>query len=137
MPDKLNGKAQAFLLILRWTLAIIFFANGVPKLSDPGFGAQADSFFASLRDDVIFGPYKTVFKDVIIPNAFIIASFVKYAEIALGAMFFIGWPLRFASGLATFLHLNYLCIASFPTFIYLNVLMIVCEWFIRSVHEKQ
>jgi uncharacterized membrane protein YphA (DoxX/SURF4 family) len=137
MPDKLTPKAQAFLLILRWTIAIIFFANGVPKLWDPGFGAHADSFFASLRDDVIFGPYKTVFKDLIIPNAFIIASFVKYAEITIGVIFFIGWPLRLGALLATFLHLNYLCIASFPTFIYLNVLMIVCEWMIRSAHEKQ
>ncbi len=135
MP-KLTGEAQAFLLILRWTIAIIFLANGVPKLWDPGFGAEADSFFLSLKDDIIFPPYKIVFKDLILPNAFIFASLVKYAEIALGVIFFVGWPLSTGTLAASFLHANYLCIASFPTFIYLNVLMIVAEWVCASVYKK-
>ncbi len=136
MSDKLAPKAIAYILILRWTIALIFFFNGIPKLSDPSFGANADSFFHSLKDDVIFAPYKSIFNNVVLPNVFIIASFVKYAEVAIAAMFFIGWPLRLATLTATFLHLNYLCIASFPTFIYLNILMIVAEWVCLSTFEK-
>ncbi len=136
MSDKVAPKAIAYLLILRWTIALIFFANGGPKLFDPSFGANADSFFHSLKDDVIFAPYKTVFNNLVLPNVFIIASFIKYAEVAIAAMFFIGWPLRLATMTATFLHLNYLCIASFPTFIYLNVIMIVAEWTCLSAFEK-
>ncbi len=134
--SSLPPKAHAYLLILRWILALIFFANGIPKLYDAGFGANADQFFATLTDDVIFQPYKIVLKDLIIPNAPLFASIVKYGEIALGIVFFLGWPLRLAATAATFMHLNYLAIASFPTFIYLNVLMIACEWAIVNSFEK-
>lgn len=132
----MSPRAQAYLLILRWAIALVFIANGFPKLSDPQFGAGADRFFASLSDDVIFAPYKTVLKDLVIPNAFIFASFVKYSEVFLALVFFLGWPLRLAVALATFLHLNYLCIASFPTFIYLNILMIASEWAVLSAFDK-
>ena len=101
-----------------------------------GFGVGAESFFADLTDDVIFKPYMIVLKDMVIPNAPLFASLVKYGEIALGVVFFLGWPLRTAAIAATFLHLNYLAIASFPTFIYLNVLMIACEWAIVNSFEK-
>jgi uncharacterized membrane protein YphA (DoxX/SURF4 family) len=132
----MSPKAHAYLLILRWTIALIFFANGVPKLWDEGFGVHAESFFISLRDDVIFAPYRRVLDDVVIPNAYIFASLVKYSEIAIGVFFFLGWPLKLATLAATFLHLNYLCIASFPTFIYLNVLMIVAEWAVLNAFAK-
>jgi uncharacterized membrane protein YphA (DoxX/SURF4 family) len=132
----MSPKAHAYLLILRWTIALIFFANGVPKLWDEGFGVGAESFFVSLKDDVIFSPYKRVLEDLVIPNAYIFASLVKYAEIAIGVFFFLGWPLKLATLAATFLHLNYLCIASFPTFIYLNVLMIVSEWAVLNAFTK-
>lgn len=133
----MHPRAQAYLLILRWTIAFIFLANGVPKLWDEGFGSHAPGFFKSLQDDVIFAPYKQVLKTLVIPNAFIFASFVKYSEILLGIIFFLGWPLRFGAMLGTFLHLNYLCIASFPTFIYLNLLMIVCEWAVLYAFSKE
>ncbi len=133
----MNPRAMAYLLILRWTIALIFFANGVPKLWDEGFGVHADDFFKTLKDDVIFSPYKEVLKTLIIPNAFIFANFVKYSEILLGVIFFLGWPLRAGAMLGTFLHLNYLCIASFPTFIYLNALMIVCEWTLLYAFSKE
>jgi len=123
-------------MVLRWTIALIFFANGVPKLFDEGFGVNADQFFATLSDDVIIKPYRIVLKDLVIPNAPIFASLVKYGEIALGIVFFLGWPLRTAAIAATFLHLNYLAIASFPTFIYLNVLMIAAEWACVHAFEK-
>jgi uncharacterized membrane protein YphA (DoxX/SURF4 family) len=129
-------KAIVYLYILRWVLALIFFANGVPKLSDPGFGADAEQFFATLNDDVIIKPYKIVLNDFVIPNAHIVASLIKYGEIALGISFFLGWPLRLTAICATFLHLNYLAIASFPTFIYLNILMIAVEWACVHVFEK-
>lgn len=129
-------KAIVYLYILRWVLALVFFANGVPKLSDPGFGADAEQFFATLNDDVIIKPYKIVLNDFVIPNAHIVASLIKYGEIALGISFFLGWPLRLTAICATFLHLNYLAIASFPTFIYLNVLMIAVEWACVHVFEK-
>jgi len=133
----MSGKAIAYLLILRWCLAFIFLANGVPKFWDPGFGAGAEDFFASLKDDVIFKPYLLVLKDLVIPNAFIFAAFIKYSEVLLGIIFFIGWPLRLGAMLATFLHLNYLCIASYPTFIYLNVLMIAAEWAMVHVFSNK
>lgn len=129
-------KAQAYILILRWVIALIFFANGFPKLNDPSFGANADNFFHSLKDDIIFAPYKPIFNTFVLHNVYLVASFVKYSEVAISVIFFIGWPLRPATLLASFLHLNYLCIASFPTFIYLNVLMIVAEWVCLSASEK-
>ena len=130
--------ALAFPLVLLFVLvlALVFFANGVPKLSDPGFGADAEQFFATLNDDVIIKPYKIVLNDFVIPNAHIVASLIKYGEIALGISFFLGWPLRLTAICATFLHLNYLAIASFPTFIYLNILMIAVEWACVHVFEK-
>lgn len=132
----MSPKAHAYLLVLRWTIALVFFANGIPKLYDAGFGVDADQFFGTLYDDVIFKPYKIVLKDLVIPNAHIFASLIKYGEIALGVVFFLGWPLRLAGLAATFLHLNYLAIASFPTFIYLNVLMIAAEWACVNAFEK-
>ena len=132
----MTPKAHAYMLILRWTIALIFFANGVPKLYDPGFGVDAEQFFSTLSDDVIFKPYRIVLHDLVIPNAPIFASLVKYGEIALGIVFFLGWPLRTAAVAAGFLHLNYLAIASFPTFIYLNVLMIAAEWACVNAFEK-
>ncbi len=133
----LAPRAQAYILILRWTIALIFFANGWMKLKDPSFGANADSFFYSLQDDVIFAPYKLVFKNIIMPNVYLVASFVKYAELALAGIFFIGFPLRIGTWVATFLHLNYLCIASFPTFIYLNAIMIVAEWAVLNTFANK
>ena len=132
----MSPKALAYLLVLRWTIAIIFFANGVPKLWDEGFGVHAESFFNTLNDDVIFSPYKRVLEDLVIPNAYIFASLIKYSEIGIGIAFFLGWPLKLATMAATFLHLNYLCIASFPTFIYLNALMIVAEWACLNAFTK-
>ncbi|MCE2928956.1 MAG: DoxX family membrane protein [Candidatus Caenarcaniphilales bacterium] len=132
----MSPKATAYLLILRWAIAFVFLANGFTKLSDPSFGANADDFFRSLGDDVIFNPYKTVLKDMVIPNAFIFASFVKYSELFLAAVFFFGWPLRLAVMLSTFLHLNYLCIASFPAFMYLNIIMIAAEWAVMTAFDK-
>ena len=132
----MSQNAYAYLLVLRWVVAFVFFANGVPKLYDAGFGVDADQFFPTLLDDVIFKPYKIVLKDLVIPNAPIFASLIKYGEIALAVTFLMGWPLRLATMTATFLHLNYLCIASFPTFIYLNILMIAAEWACLHVFEK-
>ncbi len=133
----MSSKAQAYILILRWTIALIFFLNGAPKLNNPDFGAEAERFFYSLKDDIIFGPYKLIFKNLVLPNVYLISSFVKYAEIFLAATFFFGFPLRFSTYLASFLHLNYLCIASFPTFIYLNMIMIVAEWVCMSAAQKE
>lgn len=123
-----GAKLQAYMLILRWTLSLIFFVMAGPKFFDPNFGAHADSYFYSLRDNIIVPPYTTFFDKVILPNVYIFASFVKYAELAIAASFFIGWPMRLTVLLATFMHLNYLCIANFPSLVYLNGLMIVCEW---------
>ncbi|MDD9899229.1 MAG: DoxX family membrane protein [Candidatus Melainabacteria bacterium] len=128
MNPKFAPKVMAYLLILRWTLSLIFFVMGAPKLFDANFGASADIYFASLRDDIILSPYTGFFNKVVIPNAFIFASLVKYAELAIAGAFFIGFPMRLAVFAATFLHINYICIASFPSLLYLNVLMIVCEW---------
>jgi uncharacterized membrane protein YphA (DoxX/SURF4 family) len=111
----MSPKATAYLLILRWAIAFVFLANGFTKLSDPSFGANADDFFRSLGDDVIF---------------------VKYSELFLAAVFFFGWPLRLAVMLSTFLHLNYLCIASFPAFMYLNIIMIAAEWAVMTAFDK-
>lgn len=128
MNPKFAPKVMAYLLILRWTLSLIFFVMGAPKLFDASFGASADTYFHSLRDDIILSPYTTFFDKVVLPNVFIFASFVKYAELAIAAAFFIGFPMRIAVFGATFLHINYICIASFPSLLYLNILMIVCEW---------
>lgn len=134
----MTPKAHAYMLILRWTIALIFFANGVPKLYDPGFGVDAEQFFGSLLNDVlpVFKAYKIVLKDLVIPNAPIFASLIKYGEIALGIVFFLGWPLRTAAIAAGFLHLNYLAIASFPSFVYLNILMVAAEWACVNAFEK-
>lgn len=136
MSSNLAPKAQAYLLILRWALSLIFFVMAAPKLFDAGFGANADSYFYSLRDNIIIPPYTVLFDKVILPNVYIIASFIKYAELAIAAAFFLGWPMRLAVLLATFLHLNYICIANFPSLLYLNGLMIICEWACLAVVES-
>ena len=121
---------------MRWVIGIIFILNAMPKFSDPSFGSQADIFFASLRDDIIFSPYETLFDDMILPNAFIIAKFIKYAEMILGICFIVNFPMRLAVLVALFLHVNYLCIASLPTFMFLNVMMISSEFVIYGASEK-
>ncbi|MBT6843149.1 MAG: hypothetical protein HOA17_05055 [Candidatus Melainabacteria bacterium] len=137
MNGKLAPQAQAYILILRWTLSLIFFVMAAPKLFDPSFGANADVYFAALRDDIIISPYATFFNKMVLPNVYIVASFVKYAELAIAGAFFIAFPMRLAVLLATFLHLNYICIASFPSLLYLNILMIVCEWVCLAVVESR
>ena len=125
----------AYLLIMRWVIGLIFILNAMPKFSDPSFGSQADLFFASLRDDVIFEPYKILFNDMILPNAFLIAKVVKWAEVIIGAMFIINFPIQLAVA-ALFLHLNYLCIASLPTFMFLNIMMIASEFVVFGSRQK-
>ncbi len=129
-------RLYAYLLIMRWIIGLIFILNAMPKFSDPSFGSQADLFFASLRDDVIFQPYKILFNDMILPNAFLIAKIVKYAEMAIGIMFIINFPIQLAVFTALFLHINYLCIASLPTFMFLNIMMISAEFVIYGSKEK-
>jgi uncharacterized membrane protein YphA (DoxX/SURF4 family) len=124
----MTPKLFAYILVLRWVIGLIFILNGMPKFSDPSFGSQADVFFTTLRDDVIFKPYLYFFDEVILPNAFLVAKAIKYTEVALGVMFLINIPITLAVGLAVFLHLNYLCIASLPTFMFLNILMIASEF---------
>lgn len=125
----MSPKALAYLLILRWVIAFIFLANGYDKLIDSNFGTHAENFFIGLRDDVYISPYKHVLNDIVIPNAYTVVSFIKYSELGLAVMFFIGWPLKLATLLATFLHLNYLCIAKpLSSLFYLNIIMIVAEW---------
>lgn len=134
-PKNLS-RFYAYLLIMRWVIGMIFILNAMPKFSDPSFGSQADLFFASLRDDIIAQPYKIVFNDIILPNAFIIAKVVKYTELALGIMFIINFPIRLAVFVALFLHINYLCIASLPTFVFLNIMMISAEFVVYGFRQK-
>lgn len=136
---KLAPKAIAYILILRWVIALIFFANGAPKFMDPAFGAHAHDFFASLQDDLIFAPnnpYIKFFKIVVVPNAYLFAFLVKYAEVGVAIGFFLGFPLKLATMVAIFLHLNYLNIASLPTFIYLNIIMIVSEMVVLAANRN-
>lgn len=138
MSNHLPPKAIAWHLVLRWTIALIFFANGITKFYDPSFGADAVRFFSTLSDDVIasgINPYSKILDQLIIPNAYIFASFVKYSELFIAAAFLIGFPLRIAAYLAVFLHLNYLMIASVPTFIHLNLLMMVSEFTVYNAEK--
>ena len=48
--NKIPPKLFAYLLILRWVVALIFFINGAHKYTSPDFGADAEIFFANLRD---------------------------------------------------------------------------------------
>ncbi len=120
---------------MRWVIGIIFILNAMPKFSDPSFGSQADTFFATLRDDVVFEPYKGFFEYVVIPNAFLIAKLVKYAEMILGICFIINFPVKLAVFTAFFLHLNYLAIASLPTFMFLNIMMIAAEFVVYGARQ--
>ena len=85
---------------------------------------------------MIFKPYVHVINDLIIPQAFIFASIVKYAELILGVAFFIGF-LGLAVFVAIFLHANYLCIADQEYLIYFNVLMIASEFVILHSNSLQ
>lgn len=130
-----SSKAVAYLLILRWAVALIFLVHGFQKFHDPAFGINAPEFFLTLKDDVIFGPYKSIFKEMVLPNANLFASLVKYGEMAVGIAFLLGTPLRLAAAIGIFLNLNYLMIASMPSLIYLNLLMIVCQFVIVGTHR--
>lgn len=128
-------RLYAYLLIMRWVIGIIFILNAMPKFSDPSFGSQADSFFATLKDDVVFAPYKGFFENIVLPNAFVVAKFIKYAEMGLGICFIINFPVRLAVFTALFLHLNYLAIASLPTFMFLNIMMIAAEFVVYGARR--
>ncbi len=128
--EKVAPKALAWLFILRWTIALIFFLNAYPKFSDPSFGAAAQEYFLTLRDDILMrghNPYTKIFQTVIIPNAYIFAWFVKHAEMFIAGAFFIGFPMRMATWMAVILHANYFMIASMPSLMYLNIIMVVAE----------
>ena len=135
MAEEKKSKAMAYLFILRWTVAFIFLIHGFQKFSDPAFGKDADEFFRTLQDDIIFGPYKGFFKNIILPNASLFAMLVKYGELGVGAAFLIGLPLRLAATGGIFMNLNYLFIASSPSLIFLNILMIVCQFVIVGTHR--
>lgn len=81
---------------MRWVIGVIFILNGYPKFSDPSFGSQADTFFVTLRDDIIFKPYEGFFENIVLPNAFLVAKIVKYAEVILGICFIINFPIKIA-----------------------------------------
>lgn len=128
-------RLYAYLLIMRWVIGVIFILNAMPKFSDPSFGSQSDSFLASLKGHVIFAPYKGFFEHVVVPNAFVITKFIKYAEMALGVCFFINFPVRLAVFTALFLHLNYLAIADQPQFMFLNIMMIAAEFVVYGARR--
>ncbi len=135
--EKGSGDSKAYLLILRWTIAFIFLIHGFQKFHDPAFASGASDFFISLKDDVIFGPYKRIFKEIIVPNAHLFALLVKYGEMAVGLGFLLGTPLRISATAGIFLNFNYLMIASIPSLIYLNLLMIVCQFVIVGTHRSK
>ncbi|MBU6195983.1 MAG: DoxX family membrane protein [Cyanobacteria bacterium REEB446] len=128
-------RLYAYLLIMRWVIGVIFILNGYPKFSDPSFGSQADTFLATLRDDIIFKPYEGFFENIVLPNAFLVAKIVKYAEVILGICFIINFPIKIAVFGALCLHLNYLAIASLPTFMFLNIMMISAEFAIYGARQ--
>ncbi len=128
---KAPPKALAWIFILRWTIALIFFANAMPKFSDPHFGAAAQEYFATFRDDILMAsknPYTKIFTTVIVPNAYIFAWLVKHLELFIAGVFFIGFPMRLATWSAFMLHMNYIMIASMPSLLYLNLIMMVAEF---------
>lgn len=134
--SKVSSKAVAYLLILRWTVALIFIFHGFQKLKDPAFGVGAEDFFRSLEDDVIIGPYRGIMQTWIIPNASLFANLVKYGELSVGIAYLLGLPLRLAMVAGITMNLNYLCIASVPSYIFLNILMIMCQFVIVGTHRE-
>lgn len=131
-----SGKAFAYLFILRWSIALIFLLHGIQKWNDPSFGVGAEKFFMSLQDDVIFSPYKIILKEFVIPNASLFASLVKYGELAVGFGYLLGVPLRITSFFGIVMNANYLMVASVPSLIYLNLLMIVCQFVVVGTHRE-
>lgn len=126
-------KGIAYILILRWAIALIFLLHGIEKYNSPEFGEGAYAFMASLRDDIIFAPYRDIFESFILPNANLFAFLVKYGEIGVGAAYLLGLPLRLALLVGIFLNLNYICIATEPLVIYFNLLLIVCQFVIVGI----
>ncbi len=128
--SEVKPKALAWIFLLRWAIALIFFMNAYPKFSDPNFGAAAYDYFRTFRDDILLpkqNPYTQIFHTLILPNAYLFAWIVKHLEILIAVAFFWGFPMRFATWSAVFLHCNYLMIASIPSLLYLNIIMIVAE----------
>lgn len=136
MSKDKSSNALAYLLILRWAIALIFLVHGAQKIMDPVFGAHAEQFFSTLRDDISFGPYRKFFNTVVLPNANLFALMVKYGEVAVGTAYLFGFPLRLAVMAGIFLNINYIFISSVPSMLYFNALMIVCQFVINGVNKK-
>lgn len=134
----MSPKVVVYLLLLRWVIAGIFIANGVPKIlgTDPNFGANAVNFFQSLESHIWFGPYEKFFKVVVLENVYIFSFLVKWAEVALGAAFLIGFPLSIATFVAIFLHVNYIFVASIPMLVFLNIIMISAELLVNELSKS-
>lgn len=126
-------KGIAYVLILRWAIALIFLLHGIEKYNSIEFGEQAYNFFASLRDDIIFKPYRDIFEAFILPNANLFAALVKFGELGVGAAYLLGLPLRLALLVGVFLNINYICIATEPLVIYFNLLLIVCQFVVVGI----
>ncbi len=129
--EKVAPKALAWIFIMRWVISLIFFLNAYPKFFDPNFGAAAQEYFLTLRDDIIMhghNPYAKIFHTIIIPNAYIFAWLVKHLEMFISLAFFFGFPMRMATWAAVLLHANYFMIASVPSLMYLNIIMVVAEF---------
>lgn len=135
MAKDISPKAIAYLLILRWAIALIFIIHGAQKMLDPSFGANAEQFFSTLRDDITIAPYRKFFNMVVMPNANLFALLVKYGELAVGAAFLFGFPLQLATMAGIFLNVNYIFISSTPSLLYFNLLMIVCQFVIYGASK--
>jgi uncharacterized membrane protein YphA (DoxX/SURF4 family) len=135
----MSPKVLVYLLLLRWVIAGIFIANGVPKIlgTDPNFGTNAISFFQSLEGHIWFAPYSKFFTTVVLQNVYIFAFLVKWAEVILGGAFLIGFPLSLATFIAIFLHVNYIFVASIPLLVFLNVLMISAELLVNELSKSK
>lgn len=136
MISSMSGKAIAYLFILRWSIALIFLVEGFLKFQDPSFGVKSAEFFASLVDDAKFGFYKDFLSQVVVPNSNLFGLLVKFGEIGVGFAYLLGVPLKLASLAGSFMNLNYLMIATGPNMIYLNILMIICQFVIVGTHRN-
>ena len=132
----MSDKAIAYLFVLRWAIALIFLIEGFMKFQDPAFAEGSAKFFAGLVDDAKFGIYRDFLSQVVVPNSNLFALMVKFGEMGVGIAYLLGTPLRLAGLFGIFLNANYACISFAPNMLYLNLLMIVCQFTIVGTHRN-
>jgi thiosulfate dehydrogenase [quinone] large subunit len=99
--------ARAALVFLRFYLGVIFLIAGVPKLQED-FAIRLAGFLRSVALTKGYVFYQEFAQQALLPHVRLLAGFVSWTEVLVGAALILGLATRLVSALAIVLLVNYM-----------------------------